>query len=145
MPPLTVASLATITTSRPRDAPMPVTMPAPGRVAVVEAVGGQRRELEERRARIEQAVDALADRQLALLAVACVRGWTAAGLRHREPLAQLGDQRGHARRVLSKLVGVGASLALHHVHGFGDCMFVGRLPPGAVAGIILAEQRETVD
>ena len=40
-----------------------------GRVVVVHAVGGQRRELEERRARVEQPLDALARQQLAATAV----------------------------------------------------------------------------
>ena len=37
------------------------------RIAVVHAVGGERAQLEERRARVEQPVDALADGQLAAL------------------------------------------------------------------------------
>ena len=43
--------------------------PGRRRLVVVEIPRGERRELEERRAGIEQLVDALADRQLALLAV----------------------------------------------------------------------------
>ena len=45
-------------------------MPAPGRVAVVELLGGQRRELEERRARVAQPLDAVAREQLAARDVA---------------------------------------------------------------------------
>jgi hypothetical protein len=52
---------------------MPVTIPGAGRLAVVHVPGGERRELEERRARVEQPVDALAHRQLALLAMALER------------------------------------------------------------------------
>ena len=87
------------------------------RIAVVEAGGGERRDLEERRARIEQAVDALADRQLALLAMPGVRRRAAAGPGRGQPLPQLADERRHARGVVAKLGGIGASLALHHVHG----------------------------
>ena len=49
---------------------MPVTMPAAGASLSYMSEGGERRELEERRAGIEQPLDALADRQLALLAMA---------------------------------------------------------------------------
>ena len=52
---------------------MPVTIPARRRVVVVQVPRGERRELEERRAAIEQLVDALAHRQLALLAMALRR------------------------------------------------------------------------
>ncbi len=92
MPPFTVASLATIITSRPETRPMPVTMPAAGRVAVVHVVCGQRRQLEKRRAGIEQPVDALAHRQLALRAMALDVLGAAAVARAAQPLAQLGDQ-----------------------------------------------------
>ena len=34
-----------------------------------------------------------------------------------EPVAQIGDERRHPRGVVAKLGGIGASLALHHVHG----------------------------
>ena len=88
-----------------------------GRVAVVEPGGRERRDLEERRARVEQSVEPLADRQLALLAMAGVRRGTAAGPRRIESGAQVGDERRHARGVVAKLGGIGASLALHHVHG----------------------------
>ena len=91
-----------------------------GRVAVIEAGGGERRDFEEGRARVEQPVDPFADRQLALLAMAGVGGGTAAGPRRLEPGAQVGDERRHAGGVVAKLGGVGAGLALHHVHGFGD-------------------------
>ena len=55
VPPLTVASLATITHSCPSTTPMPVTMPADGRLAVVHAPGRQRVELQERRVRDRRA------------------------------------------------------------------------------------------
>ena len=56
MPPFTVGSFATITHSRPLTRPMPVTMPAPGDVAAVHAVGGELRELEEGLPGVEQHV-----------------------------------------------------------------------------------------
>ena len=49
---------------------MPVTRPAPGASSSYMSQRGERRELEERRAGIEQPVDPLAHRQLALLAMA---------------------------------------------------------------------------
>ena len=44
---------------------MPAMIPAPGRFVVVHAVGRELADLEERRARIEQPLDALARQQLA--------------------------------------------------------------------------------
>ena len=81
---------------------MPVTMPAPGRLVVVHLPRGQRRQLEKRRARIEQPIDALAHRQLALLAMPLqvARAAALAGLR--EPLAQLRDERGHPAAWLAR-------------------------------------------
>ena len=79
---MTVASLATITHSRPRDAADAGDDARAGRVAVVEVVRGERAQLEERRAGVEQAVDALARQQLAALGVAGAR-LLAAALRGR--------------------------------------------------------------
>ena len=67
---MTVASLATMTHSVLADPPDAGDHAGARRVAVVEAVGGERAQLEEGGARVEQAVDALADGQLAALAVA---------------------------------------------------------------------------
>ena len=75
------------------------------RVVVVHVPRRQRRELEERRARIEQRVDALAHRQLALLAVAREVLRAAALLRLRQPLAVFGDERLHAVAVGAELGG----------------------------------------
>ena len=96
---------------------MPVTMPADGRVVVVHAVGGQRRELEKRRARIEQVLDALARQQLAAAAVAAHGLRTAACLGVREPLAQIGHQ-------LQVVVAVGSELGARAV----DARFEHRHP-----------------
>ena len=64
MPPFTVASLATITHSRPLTTPIPVTIPAAGRFVVVEAVGREGAQLEERRLGVEQPLDPLAGEEL---------------------------------------------------------------------------------
>ena len=62
------------------------------RVVVVHVVRGERRQLEKRRAGIEQPVDALAHRQLALLAMPLDVLGAAAVARAAQPFAQLGDQ-----------------------------------------------------
>ena len=64
-PPLTVASFATTTHWRPSTTPMPVTIPAEGACPVVEIPGGERVQLEERRAGVDEAVDALPGGELA--------------------------------------------------------------------------------
>ena len=69
-PPLTVASLAAMTQSRPATRPIPAIEPRARRGAVVEVVRGERGELEQRRARVEQPRDALARQQLAARDVA---------------------------------------------------------------------------
>ena len=68
-------------------------------VAAVEAVGGERRELEERRARIEQQVDALARQELAAPDVPRPRLLAAALDRRVELVAEVGDQAFHGRGV----------------------------------------------
>ena len=100
MPPLTVASLQTITHSRPDTRPMPVMMPARGDVVVVHAVRGELRQLEERAARIEQRAHALARQQLAARDVLRARGFAAALLDRRDLCAQVGDERRHRVAVL---------------------------------------------
>ena len=70
VPPLTVASLAMTTTSRPETRPIAGDDPGARRRAVVEVVRRERRELEERRAAVQQALDALARQQLAARDVA---------------------------------------------------------------------------
>ena len=64
-----MASLATITHSRPATRPMPVMIPAPGASPSYMPVRRQRGQLEERRRRVEQRVDPLARQQLAALDV----------------------------------------------------------------------------
>ena len=62
-PPFTVGSFALTMHSTPLIRPMPVTRPAPS--GIVGAPAGQRGELEEGRAAVEQEADALARQQLA--------------------------------------------------------------------------------
>ena len=61
-------------------------------VVVIHVLGGERRELEERRLRVEEAVDTVADGQLALVAMPLeiFRAATLAGAG--QPLAQLTDE-----------------------------------------------------
>ena len=96
---------------------MPVTRPAPGRVVVVHVPRGERRELEEGRARIEQPVDALAHRQLALFAMALEILGPAALAAHREPVAELFHEAGDMLAVGVKFRGVGSNLTVNAVHG----------------------------
>ena len=66
-PAFTVASLATTTTSRPSTTPDAGDDARAGRLAVVLIVRHQQAELEPGRARVEQPLDPLAGRELALL------------------------------------------------------------------------------
>ena len=63
------------------------------RLVVVEAVRGQRRQLEQRAARVEQRVDAFAGQQLAALDVTRAGAFGAAPRRGGQLAVQLGDQR----------------------------------------------------
>ena len=102
-PPFTVGSLATIMHSTPETTPMPVTMlRADGEV---RAPARQRHQLEERRALVEQQLDALAREQLAALAVALVVALTAAVDGLRLLRVEIGDLLQH--RLASWLSSVG--------------------------------------
>ena len=94
--------------------------PGGRRLAVVEAVRGQRRELEERAARVEQRVDPLAGQQLAAVDVPL------RGRAHRRPgrpggscVGEVGDQRGMRRGVAGGRVGVDRRRPGEHrcIHG----------------------------
>ena len=89
---MTVASLATITHSRPDDPADPGDDPGAGGVAVVEAVGGERGELEEGAGRVDEPVDAVAGQQLAALDVPGARALRTAPRGGGELLAQVGDE-----------------------------------------------------
>ena len=94
-------------------------MPADGRIVVVHAVGGQRRELEERRARIEQVLDALAGQQLAAAAVAphCLG---VAAVSSAPGGAQIGDQPQIVLAVGAKLRAGRIDARLEHRHVCSD-------------------------
>ena len=70
----------------------PILRDGDGSVAVVEAPGGQRAQLEERRARVEQAVDPLAGQQLAAALMALDRLVATPPLNLLQTLAQRRDQ-----------------------------------------------------
>ena len=87
------------------------------RLVVVQVPGGERRQLEERRARVEQLVDPLAHRQLALGAMPLEVLRAAALARRRRPLAQLGDQRApSAPRWRWNSVRAGVDVGFEDVH-----------------------------
>ena len=69
--------------------------PGPGRLAVVHVPGGQRAELEEGGAGVDEPVDPLARGQLPARAVPLDRALTAAARDLRRALAQLGDEALH--------------------------------------------------
>ncbi len=83
------------------------------RVVAVQAVGGERRDLEKRAAGIEQGLDALARQQLAARHVLRACGLVAAGRRERLAPLQVGDERRHVRRVRAELGAAG-------IHARGD-------------------------
>ena len=76
---------------------------AGGDVAAVHAMGRERRELEERRAGIEQPLDAFARQQLAAREVAGARGFRAAERGLRGTFRELGKQRPRVRRIRPEL------------------------------------------
>ena len=85
-------------------------------MALVHPEPGERPDLEEGRAGVEQLLDSLADQELALLAVA-LRGLLAApGPRHGEPLAQLRLEAVHAGLVLAELRGGDVDAGLEDAH-----------------------------
>jgi hypothetical protein len=87
--------------------------PGPGCLVVVHVPRSERRELEERRVRVEQAVDSLARGQLAARAVLLERALAAAARDLRRALAQLGHELLHPRATLAELV---RGLDLHPVN-----------------------------
>ena len=121
MPPLTVASLATMSTSRPETRPMPVTIPAAGRFVVVDVPRGKRRELEKGGARIEQLVDAFAHRQFALRAMPFDVFGAAALARDGLALAQLAHQLLHPGAVGAEGLRRGVDVGGDGVHGNAEC------------------------
>ena len=113
--------------------------PGARRLVVVQAVRGERAQLEERRARVEEAVDPLADRQLAALAVAGDRAVVAAGAAARDgrlARAQVGDEGRHRVVVGARLGGGGIEPAAQDGHGpmIGRGTIGDRVPSGGHAG-----------
>ena len=76
-------------------------------VVVIHAVGGERREFEERRAGVDQRHHAVARQKLAAREMALARARRAAFGRRGAAALQFGDQRRHRRRVGAKLLGRG--------------------------------------
>ncbi len=85
-------------------------------VALVHAIGGERRELEERRAGIDQALDPFARQELAAFGVALARTLVAAERRGRLAGAQLVDQHRHCGGVGLEGGGIGGHLGFELRH-----------------------------
>ncbi len=99
MPPLTVASFATTTTSDAVHAANASNYASGGSTAVVHAVRGERRKFEERRAGVEESADAIARQELAALRVLAPRIFAAAFGCHRDALLELVGERAHVGRI----------------------------------------------
>src|SRR6185503_20980727 len=74
-------------------------------------------DLEERRARIEEPLDAVAHGELALLLLPLLRRLAAAGPRLGQALAEVLLQPLHVRRVLAEFGGIRVDVALDDGHG----------------------------
>ncbi len=90
--------------------------PGARRVAVVQLPGGERVQLEERGAGIDEPVDPLPGRQLPARAVPFRRLLAAAGRDQRRPLAQLGDERLHPLAPAREHLGVAVELRGQDCH-----------------------------
>ena len=95
---------------------MPVMMLAARRVVVVHPERGQRRQLEERTAGVEQFFDAIARQQLAAFDVTLARGRRTALANPLDFVAQALDQRVHRVAVAAELVGVGVQPRFNSIH-----------------------------
>ena len=117
MPPFTVASLATIMTSRPAIRPMPVTMPAPGASSSYRPFAASGDSSRNGDARIEQALDALAHEQLAAALVLRDQLGAAAQARGGEALGQLGRAGAVERGAFLEHRILGADARNERIHG----------------------------
>ena len=90
--------------------------PRAGRLVVVHAERGERRELEERRARVDQALDAVAREQLARARVPLAGALRSAQARLGETLAQLRYEAAHGIAVASSGVVAGVGDGPEHGH-----------------------------
>src|SRR5947207_3263763 len=84
--------------------------PGAGRLLVVQLPGCQRRELEKRRAFVDQAIDALADGHLALLAMPLQIALAAALARPADAFAQLRDEGRHLVAISRELRAVSSGV-----------------------------------
>src|SRR5712691_1384172 len=88
-----------------------------GRGPIVHAVGGEGPDLQEGRATVEQALDAIAHRHLAVFALPPLGFFAASGEGRGEVGRQLRLERVHVREVGPELGRGGVDLALDHRHG----------------------------
>ena len=102
-----VASLATMTHSRPEMRPTPGDDAGGMDIAAIEAVGRERRQFEKRGAGIDQQVDAFARQHLAARGMPLARRLAAAAGHDLELLAKFGHQAAHHVGVAGKLGGRG--------------------------------------
>ena len=86
------------------------------RVVVVHLPRRERRQLEKRRAFVEQPIDAFADRHLALLAMPLQVAFAAAFARLREAVAKLGDERRHLLLIRVELGAVSTNAGREALH-----------------------------
>src|SRR5581483_8985780 len=93
--------------------------PRAGRLVVVHPERGERRELEERGARVEEPLDAIARQQLARGEVSLARALRSAEPRLREALAELRDERAHRFAVRLRRLAREVERGRHDRHG-GD-------------------------
>ena len=108
---MTVASLATITHSRPETRPTPVMMPAAGASSSYIPVAASGDSSRNGRRRIEQGIDPVPGQQLAPRHVPLPGLLGTAAPDDGEPLAQLGRQRGVDLRVALERLAGGVGLA----------------------------------
>ena len=103
-----------------RDPPDPGDDARRMHIAAIEPVGGERRQFEKRRARIDQEIDALARQHLAARGVPGARGFAAAAGHLIELSPQLGDQRSHRLGVAGKIgrSGIDAGMKRHGLQEF---------------------------
>jgi GrpB-like predicted nucleotidyltransferase (UPF0157 family) len=102
--------------------------PGRGRGAVVHVLGGERRDLQERRARVEQGGDAVARQQLAALDVLLARLLAAALGRACQAPVEFVDQRAVVVRVVAEFAGARIQLRGDRPTGGGTAC--GRNVPG---------------
>ena len=88
----------------------------PRQFLAVHALRGQRRQLQERRTRIQQRGDALARQQLAGLGVLVARGLAAAGRIAAQRAAQIIDQPLHGGAVVGEVLRAGIELRSYFGH-----------------------------